>query len=54
MFFLEAGNPFETDDLSLCNISTGQTASKDVNVCQAKEVGHRILDSMIKFEDEIN
>ena len=53
MFFLEAGNPFEPDGLSSCNIATGLTATKDVNVCQAKEVGKRILDSMTgKSKDE--
>ena len=44
--YLEARNPFEPDDLSLRNISTGLTAGKEINVCAAKEIGLNILNSM--------
>ena len=43
--FLEERNPF-SPDTSLRNVVTGVTAAKSVNVDQAKEMEHRIFDSM--------
>ena len=43
--FLEARNPFGPDNF-LRNVVTSVTAAKSVNVVRAKEIGHRILDSM--------
>ena len=38
--------PFHNGDSSLCNIATGGTTTKEVNVCDVKQIGQRILDSM--------
>ena len=43
--FLEGRNPF-SPDTSLRNVVTGVTAGKSVNVDRAKEIGHRIFDSI--------
>ena len=44
--YLGEKNPFHNDDSSLCNIATGETATKEVNMCDVKQIGQRILDSM--------
>ena len=43
--FLQERNPF-SPDTSLHNFVAGVTAAKSVNVDPAKEIGHRIFDSM--------
>ena len=43
--FLEERNQF-SPDTSLRNVVTGVTAAKSVNVDRAKEIGHRIFDSI--------
>ena len=39
-------NPFETEGYQLVCIATGQTSDTSANVDSAKEIGHRILQSM--------
>ena len=44
--YLGERNPFHNEDSSLRNIATGVTATKEVNVCDVKQIGQRILTSM--------
>ena len=37
--YLGEKNPFHNGDSSLCNIATGETAMKEVNVCDVKQIG---------------
>ena len=37
--YLGEKNPFHNGDSSLCNIATGETATKEVNVCDVKQIG---------------
>ena len=37
--YLGEKNPFYNGDSSLCNIATGETATKEVNVCDVKQIG---------------
>ena len=37
--YLGEKNPFHNGDSSLCNIATGGTATKEVNVCDVKQIG---------------
>ena len=42
---LSGRNPF-AESISLRNIMTGVNATGDVDVCRAKEIGQKIMDSM--------
>ena len=44
--YLGEKNPFHNGSYHLCNIATGGTATKEVNVCDVKQIEQRILDSM--------
>ena len=44
--YLGERNPFHNEDSSLRNIVTGIAATKEVNVCDVKQIGQRILTSM--------
>ena len=37
--YLGEKNPFHKGDSSLCNFATGETATKEVNVCDVKKIG---------------
>ena len=44
--YLGERNPLHNEDSSLRNIATGVTTTKEVNVCDVKQIGQRILNSM--------
>ena len=45
--FLVSKNPFDSDEVKLRSIASGVTASKSVNVDNAKDIGMNIVNSMI-------